>query len=672
MDDAAKGNSEYCLVPTNIVVWFLIFITGAAVFAIFRFIFMITYWETIKGSSLTDVLYAFWLGFRFDSVILCYVIGPLLLLSLLPFVSLTKKWVRSVIIIILTIIFTLIFLVSTVDLRFFDYFGSRMNFWAVEYIEYPGLIIRSSAEDVHFWKMLIIWLTTSLMFFLAIIRILKAAANRRRRCRKIAAFCMYLLAILIIGYGIRGRTGMKALDWGTAYFSGNHLLNQLALNSTFTLTHSIYEEIKDGESLFGRKGNRFHFYDDDDAQKTVAAMLGRESGSGSDQLGLEYHTIKKSGFGFLPNIIIVLMESWSADRIGALGSNLSISPQFDRLCAHGILFDNFYASGIRTNRGIPAVLCSFPSLPGRSIMKRFAADYPFRSIARILDDQGYVSIFAYGGDIEFDNMRGFLKAVGYDKFFSEDDFDNKDRLGKWGVADHILFRRLVREIRNLPRPFNLSVLTLSNHDPYLIPDNRFRLYDDTLPDGKAFNAFYYSDWALGQFIDSLKQYPVFDSTIFIFTADHCAHQSSKYMLDPNKFRVPLLIYGPAILGDQPRLVKKTASQVDILPTLVGMLGIETDMYCWGRDIFAIGPDDTGFAVIVQDEKTGLIEGRTFYFHWINIARILFLLDDIPYLKNDFLPIYPEIGASMEKRLNSYLQLANYLSRGGKAANPDAF
>ncbi len=444
--------------------------------------------------------------------------------------------------------------------------------------------------------------------------------------------------------------------------------------------------MKNGRTIFGEGGDRFSFYDNKNAFRTVGEMLDIKNFDSTATFNLERITEKQEPLLFMPNIVFVIMESWSADKIGALGSDLNITPQFDELCGQGLLFNNFYANGVRTNRGIPAALCSFPSLPGRSIMKRYAADYPFRSISDILDDYSYTSIFAYGGDIEFDNMRGFLKSVGYDKFYAEEDFGTENNLGKWGVPDHIVFNQLAEEIKNFRRPFNLTILTLSSHDPYLIPDDRFKLYDDSIPDSDVYNCFYYSDWAIGQFIDSLKQYPVFDSTIFVFTADHCVHQSSRYLIDPERFRVPLLIYAPSIVENKIGLNEKTGtvditgtvnktgaidvtgSQVDILPTLLGIMGIETKHSSWGRDLLSLDDSDPGFAVIVLDEKLGLVEGDMFYIHWAGSVKILFDISDDPYLQTNLFDSLPDVAAGMDRRLNSYIQMANYLSRGGRLGN----
>nr|MBN2278215.1 sulfatase-like hydrolase/transferase [candidate division Zixibacteria bacterium] len=653
----------YKRIPNKVSIWFGIYLLGIIIGTLMRLMFLLYYRHLVGDSPFVELLHSFWLGFRFDTSVVSIIILPLFLISLLPFINFKRKLDRAVFILPLAVVFILSLFISVAELRFFEHFGSRMNYWAIEYLESPGMFFYSIEADTSFWFLLPIWIVTAVLFMYVIRWIFIRFSSYHSPRRIFRNGLIYLIVTALLAFGIRGRLGMKGIDWGIAFFSDSQFLNQLSLNPVFSLSHSIYEELKDGKTLFGYHIHRFSFYDNDEAYKTVAGMLELNPDPNPGNYSLDYVTEPEYTLGFHPNIVLVIMESWAAGQIGILGSNLGLTPCFDSLSRHGILFTDFYANGIRTNRGIPAVTCSFPSLPGRSIMKRYAADYPFRSLAQVLDDFDYTSIFTYGGDIEFDNMRGFLKSVGYSKFYGEKAFDNTERLSKWGIFDHVVFKKLVKDIDRYPRPFNLTIMTISNHEPYLIPDDRFKLYADTVPDYDRLNTFYYSDWAIGQLVDGFRGNPVFDSTIFVFTADHCPHQSSRYPLDPDKFHIPLLIYAPGILGDSAITIDRTASQVDIIPTLAGLILSKAKIHSWGRDQFHLGKDDPGFAVIVDEEKTGMIVGNKFYFHWVNALKQLFNLNDTPYLEKNLADSLPEIAADMDKKLNSYIQLANLLSRG---------
>lgn len=654
------------LIPTaKIAVWLAIYIIGILFLAVFRLLFLLTHRPLVGDSAISTVLQSFLVGLKFDSAVLSYVILPLFLFSMLPFIKFSSRKTQRVFVCLLTVIFGIFFLMSSADIRYFDVFGSRMNYWLVEYIQYPGMFLYSSATDPGFWKLFLLWLAATALFFLIIRKTINRIAEINFSAGLINRIVCSIIAVALLVLGIRGGLGIKPLDWGAAFHCDNPFLNQLSLNSVYTFAHSLYEELQEGRTVIGHENNRFAFYDINDAYRTTCEMLHLDSADITEDFTLEHSTDSYDRPGFQPNVVVIIMESWSADMIGAFGSKLGVTPRFDSLCARGILFRDFYANGVRTNRGIPAVLCSFPSLAGRSIMNRYAADRPFRSLAEILKENRYFNAFAYGGDIQFDNMEGFLRMTGYEKFYDESDFDGAKKLGKWGIPDHVVFNRLVKEMTQYRRPFHLAVMTLSNHDPYLIPDKRFQLYDDTVSDSKLLNTFYYSDWAIGQFIDSLKKEPLFDSTIFIFTADHCPHQEGKYPLAPRNFHIPLLIYAPKLIGDTAVVIDKTGSQVDIVPTLIDILGLSVVQYSWGRDLLNLPVDDSGFAVIVAEDRLGLIEGSRFFFNWLGSGKLLYNLSETPYLEHNLLDAYPDNAIRMERRLNSYIELAVYLSRGGK-------
>ncbi|MCP4704439.1 MAG: LTA synthase family protein [candidate division Zixibacteria bacterium] len=595
------------------------------------------------------------------------IILPLLLISHLPFLDLKNKLIQNIFISILTPLFSIITFMGLADIDFFDNFGSHLNFWAVEYLSDPNMFFYTVVNTDGFWPVFLFWIFISVLLLFVIRKIFRMVAQFGDSASRTLKISLFILSIILFGFLIRGRIGIKPLDWGEAFFSNNQFVNQLCLNPVYTLSHSLYEELKEDRDITG-KTNRFQFYDNGTAMQTVKKQLGIAESIKINSNPLERQTESTGKYEFLPNIVIVIMESWTASRIGALGGETGISPAFDSMSKHGLLFNNFYANGVRTNRGVPAILCSFPSLPGRSIMRRYSADFPFKSIANILSDFDYNSIYAYGGDIEFDNIRGFLIANGFNTFYDENNFESSDYFSKWGVPDHIFFEKMSNEIKTFKRPFLLSMLTLSYHDPFLVPIESLKIYDDSNIENKRRNCFYYTDWAIGQFIENVKKQPVFDSTIFIFTSDHCDKQSPKYPLSPETFRIPLLIYTPGLFGDSSRLITTTGSQVDILPTLLGLLDIKTTHNSWGRDLLSLKPDDSGFAVITEGEKLGLIEGSSFLFHQLNVYKKLYDLNDTLYLENDLSETFPEKAITMEKKLNSYIQLANYLSRGRKEIN----
>ncbi|MEP0828785.1 MAG: sulfatase-like hydrolase/transferase [bacterium] len=649
----------------KIFFWVGFFVLGMLFFSLYRALFLLTYFPGADGASFLTIARSFLIGLRFDSYLISFAIIPFFILLLLPMLRLESNLVRAILRYFLTAIFAVFFLFSVADLRYFEVFGSRLNYFAVDYFDYPGEFFYSAITDMAFWKLATIWVLTVAVFYYCLKRLLEFSLRLEPPALLLPRLIGNLILAALLALGARGSLGIKPLDWGAALFSENHTINQMALNSPYTLAHSLYEESQEGRKIFGGDTDRFAYYPLDSAYQTVAAMLGIENTGTDSGLTLRRHLKQYEKREFKPNIIILIMESWSADKVGALGSRWKVTPRFDSLAQQGILFSRFYANGIRTNRGVPAILCSFPSPSGRSIMKRYAADYPFSSLAEILKPLGYSSIFAYGGDVEFDNMEGFLRTAGYDRFYREDDFDVSKKLGKWGIPDHVIFEKLAEEIKEFPRPFHLAVLTLSNHDPHLVPDDRFKLYGDTLPLARVLNTFYYSDWAIGHLVDLIKAQPVFDSTIFVFTSDHCAYQSGKHPLAPTNFHIPLLIYAPALIDSGGIVITRVGSQVDIVPTVAALVPTDASFISWGRDLLHGATDDSGFAVIVSEEKLGLIEGTKFFFAYANNPhRFLYDLNDPLYYQHNIQESLPEQTSAMERRLKSYIQLANHLARGG--------
>lgn len=655
-------------IPAHVRLWLKLYLAGLSLFFILRLIFTYSQPESVAESNFEDIARAFLIGVRFDAVILSALFLPLFLVTSVKWFRPERAWPRRIFMFVMIILFTIIAFLGVADLGFFQQFGNHLDYWAVEYLEYPAQFLYTLIFYEWSGVLFIIWLAVTVFFFILVRGTINSTDWKLPLTSPFTGILIYLLCLCLLGISIRGRLGIKPLDWGEAFFSQSHFINQIPLNAAYTLAHSIYEEMDEGRAFFDQEKSRLDFYPVSEATATVREMLEIDDNPVDENRPLFRTSRANQELPFTPNLVFIIMESWSAEYIGALGNSRGLSPCFDSLATHGILFTNFYANGARTNRGIAASLCSFPSLPGRSIMKRYAADYPFRSLADILHEkEGFHATFAYGGDIHFDNMRGFLTGVGFESFYDENSFPGAPRLGKWGVPDHIFLEKMAENISTLRSPFLLSMLTLSFHDPFLIPGDFPPLFGDTIDNYRQYNCFHYSDQALGEFMAKARNYSYFDSTIFVFTADHCFIQSSEYPLSPESFHIPLLIYSPSLLGNSARTVATVGSQVDILPTLLGIIGIKAGHHSWGRNLLDRLPDSAGFAAIVSGDKLGLIEGNYFYLNWVKAQTGLFDLRDKPYLGSNLRDSLPDLAGKMERRLNSYIQLADHLSRGKKTA-----
>lgn len=293
------------------------------------------------------------------------------------------------------------------------------------------------------------------------------------------------------------------------------------------------------------------------------------------------------------HIVVIEIESLSASFMKSYGSDKNITPNLDRLMKEGIWFSNLYATGTRTVRGLEALSIAMPPLPGQSIIHRTHTEGLY-SLGGMLATKNFKPMFMYGGYGAFDNMNAFFQGGGY-AINDRLSFSKADQAFAtiWGVADELLFNEAViqldRDSRAGTKRF-LHIMTTSNHRPYTYPDGRIDIPSKTGRDG----AVKYTDWAIGHFLDRARSKPWFNDTLFVIVADHNASVAGKQSLPPNKYRIPALFYWPSRLA--PRTLDSMSSQIDLAPTLLAMLDIDTGGVFFGQDLLAENPEQRAFLV----------------------------------------------------------------------------
>jgi phosphoglycerol transferase MdoB-like AlkP superfamily enzyme len=286
------------------------------------------------------------------------------------------------------------------------------------------------------------------------------------------------------------------------------------------------------------------------------------------------------------NVVLVSVESLSAEYSGTYGRKDSLTPQLDRLSGQSLVFGNLYASGTRTVRGLEALALSVPPTPGESIVKRAGNEGLF-SLATVFDRKGYRSQFLYGGYGAFDDMNRFFAGNGYE-VLDRNAIPSKDihHENIWGVADEDLYTMALREFDRdaaAGRPFFAHIMTTSNHRPYTFPQGR-----GPWPQGKRDSAVAYTDWAIGDFLARARAKPWFRDTLFVITADHCASSAGIAALPVFRYHIPMWIYSPGNVA--PGRFDGLMGQVDIAPTLLGLLGMDYDSAFYGVDVFQAPPE----------------------------------------------------------------------------------
>ena len=281
------------------------------------------------------------------------------------------------------------------------------------------------------------------------------------------------------------------------------------------------------------------------------------------------------------NIILISVESLSADYLGTNGNKENLTPYLDALSKESLVFDRIFATGTRTVRGLDALSLGTPPIPGQAIVHRPNNEH-LATVGEMLEAQNYSTFFIYGGYGVFDNMNNYFRGNDY-VVVDRTDFDKSTIQSEnvWGVDDESLFNNALMIFdKNVKthKPFFAHIMTTSNHRPYTFPAGKI-----DLPQGKRAGAVKYTDYAIGQLIKNAKTKPWFKDTLFIIVADHCSSVAGKTKLPVNKYHIPLFFYAPELLpaGHYTRM----ASQIDIAPTILDLLNAKGDEHFFGQSFY---------------------------------------------------------------------------------------
>lgn len=395
---------------------------------------------------------------------------------------------------------------------------------------------------------------------------------------------------------IRGGITVSTMNTGQVYYSQNAYLNHSAVNPLFSLLESITHQ----EDF----ASQYRFMKDKEADKIFATMT---STSDKNTYPLLNEATFKKG---TPDILIVIMESFASDIMPSMGSYKDVAVCLDSIAQQSILFTRFYANSFRTDRGMVSILSGYPAQPTTSIMRYPRKTSQLPSIARNLAKyKNYKTTYYYGGDADFCNMRSYLVSQGYQHIISDANFPIEDKLSKWGVPDHILAARMMKDIKaqqNEKRPMLRILQTSSSHEPFEVPYHRLK--------DKRLNAFAYTDSVMGAIVREYRKLPRWKNTLIVFVPDHVGgYKENLNDHDRSRYQIPLILAGGAI--SRPMRVGIIGSQQDIAATLLGQLGVEHREFTFSKNMMSDAtPKFAFFAVndafgIVSEENSLIYDNR---------------------------------------------------------------
>ena len=565
------------------------------------------------------------------------------------------------------------------ELDFYREFHQRLNSLVFEYIRQdPATVVSMLWNGFPVFRYLLLWVLFSWMmyrFYLLMDHAACVLVTQYLPTLKPSLLGVRWLVLLLVfvsmALGARGtfRQG-PPLRWGDAFHSQNLFANHLGLNGIFTL----YKAAGSGNG----KTNKKYWLNAmplEEATDIVKSMLVTPQ---EELLGDEQHPLLRRHAGSAlpaaehspqkPNVVVILMESFSGAFTGSLSNDVGITPSFDQIAKQGLLFRRFFSNGTHTHQGTFASLACFPNVPGYEyLMQEPEGEHKFSGLPLLLQQAGYQDMYIYNGSFSWDNQEGFFRNQSMTRFIGREDFVNPVFVNPtWGVSDQDMFDRAVTELANAPKdkPFFAVLQTLSNHTPYAMPTP---LPVARVTDQGSLNnhltAMRYADWALGEFFKKIEHEPYYNNTIFVLVGDHGFGIGNQVTdIDLLRFRVPLLIIGPGVQQTFGTVTDRVATQIDIAPTVMGLLGDPFVHQCWGRDVLSkngLPQTDRGFGLIKpsgNDEIVGYIQDDKIVVKRPDSPTQLYRYELDPLSKAGLLHDAEE-NAVMSKKLSAFVQRA---------------
>lgn len=533
-------------------------------------IFMAYYHDLYSNASFGDYFKVMWHGLPLDLSLAGYLTaipGVLLIASAWTASPLLRR-IRQIYFGLTAFIMACIFII---DLGLYDFWGFRLDATPIFYFFSSP---KDALASVSFWfilsGILAILIYAALLygiFYMVLIRERKPLKIPYLRLN-VSLTLLLLTAALFIP--IRGGFTVSTMNLSKVYFSQDQRMNHAAINPAFSFMYSATHQTN-----FDKQ---YRFMDPKVADELFAEMTDKPVAA-TDSIPQLLNTRR-------PNVIFIILESFSTHLMETFGGHPNVAVNMDRFAKEGVLFSNFYANSFRTDRGLASIISAYPGQPSTSIMKYPEKTDKLPSIPRSLRNAGYDLAYYYGGDADFTNMRSYLVSSGIEKIVCDKDFPLSERTSKWGAHDHVLFQRLIKDIKEEKQqePFLKVVQTSSSHEPFDVPFHRL--------DDKGLNAFAYADSCVGDFVKQYRELPLWENTVFVLVPDHQGVYPHPIENPLDGQTIPLILIGGAI--KEPRVIDTYASQIDIAATLLSQLGLPHDEFTFSKDIMNAASPHFGY------------------------------------------------------------------------------
>jgi phosphoglycerol transferase MdoB-like AlkP superfamily enzyme len=512
-------------------------------------------------------------GLFFDTIVASFFVLPLALYCWLMKDSWYRKsWQKPLLYFFFILAIIILIFNAIAEFVFWDEFKSRFNFIAVDYLVYTNEVMNNIIESYNMPLVITGLLVAGALLFWPIRRKVDMSLHSSMPFLQRSKWFFSYLLFAAAGYVFVSNSYKN--------ISQNRFINELGGNGMYEFGHAFWHNELDYKTFYANNSDTASFSVIKQLLTTPNARF-----TTNDPFSIE-RTITADSAEKKYNIVLISIESLSANFLKHFGNKENITPVLDSLIDKSLFFDRFFASGTRTVRGLEALSLAIPPTPGQSIVKRLPTRRDMFTIGNVLKSKGYDTKYIYGGNAFFDNMGAFFSGNGYEVV-------DQDNIPKelwhhhtaWGVADEDLFTQAIKEMdksySNNKLFFN-HIMTVSNHRPYTYPDGRI-----DIPSAKQVRegAVKYTDWSIGNFLQEAKNKPWFANTIFVIVADHCAKVAGKTVIPVMDYHIPCWIYAPQIIA--PRIEDRLVGQIDLAPTVLGLLNLNYKSKFYGYDIFKL-------------------------------------------------------------------------------------
>ncbi|MCW3076776.1 MAG: hypothetical protein JWO32_1385 [Bacteroidetes bacterium] len=639
-----KKNFSY--IPSFFLTLFKLFILEFLILTLCRIIFYFSF-KTPEASSIDTAVIcrAFRMGFEFDMVATTYaILLPTALLLLNEFFFKRTVFFHKAAIFFTILIFWLYAFISAADFPYYKQFSSHLNKQAFLWADSPAFVFKLIFGNISYYGYLFLFLIFAYIIYKFVKKIFVThfynLQNAEYKPVKIILFIVILIPLLIAGG--RGRLSSKSTTHeGLAIVSDNLFINQVALNPNFTLFRSLlFQKVKDykvpsdiNESLLFAK----HYLNSD---HNDALSINRE---------------QKADSAFKPyNVVIVCMESMSSYKMGIHNKEI-LTPNFNALVKESVYFDRFFSSGIHTFNGLFSTSAGYPSMLNEQALRRYTKQ-PFTTLGNLLLAKNYNTYFFSTHDPHFDNMEGFFTQNGYKNTFSAFDLPKEKTISVTGAPDHEIFNLFIKTVNaeKQNKPFLGFIMTGSDHGPWVVPSNiPFKPNADT----EEKRATQYADWAIGEFMKSVKKQSWYKNTLFVFLGDHGYSIDGTYEMPLSYHHIPFVLHKPNSLKAD--TIHNLGYQPDVISTVAGVLNLSFTNNTFGSNILK---EKHPFVYFTADDKIGCISEDGYFFYHLISQKTKRLRKYTDLDQKDYYQSNKTKADSLEKSAKRMLDAAEYFIR----------